>query len=167
MPHSSLAIANEFLHRAREAGHAISHMQAQKLVYLAHGWCLGAGHGPLIEERFEAWNFGPVERKLYDSLKKYGSGLVTEFIKWGDDTPLNDLEEFPFAFEQMNDFECDLLPYIYDAYGKFHAFQLSALTHLDGTPWHKAYIRGQNRPIDNKAIEDYFARLAQLGTVAA
>ncbi len=167
MPHSSLAIANEFLHRAREAGDGLSHMQTQKLVYLAHGWCLGAGNGPLIEEQFEAWTFGPVERKLYDSLKKYGSGLVTQFIKWGDDTPLNDAEEFPFAFEQMNEFECELLAYIYDAYGKFHAFQLSALTHLDGTPWQRAYIRGQNRPIDNKAIEDYFARLAVQGTVAA
>jgi uncharacterized phage-associated protein len=167
MPHSSLAVANDFIHKARDAGQGISHMQAQKLVYLAHGWSLGSGHGPLIEEQFEAWTFGPVERKLYDSLKKYGPGPVTQYIRWGDDTPLNDLEEYPFAFEQMNPFESDLLPYIYQTYGKLHAFQLSALTHLEGTPWHTAYIKGQNRPIDNRHIEAYFLRLASQNTVAA
>ena len=167
MAHSSLAIANEFIHKARESGQSFTHMQVQKLVYLAHGWSLGAGHGPLIDEQFEAWTFGPVERKLYDSLKKYGAGVVSELIRWGDDTPLNDPEEFPFAFEQMDEFERELLPYVCDSYGKFHAFQLSALTHLDGTPWHTAYIKGQNRPIDNRIIEQYFLKLSAQGAVPA
>jgi uncharacterized phage-associated protein len=147
MPHPSLAIANEFLARAAEAGRGLTHMQTQKLTYLAHGWSLCATSEPLIEEPFEAWAFGPVVRKLYDSLKRYGSGSITRYIRWGDDTPLNDDIEFSDAFVQPSTFERDILDYVSASYGKFSAYQLSALTHLDGTPWQKAYVPGHNRVI--------------------
>jgi uncharacterized phage-associated protein len=62
-------------------------MQAQKLIYLANGWSMALRHSKLIEEPFEAWDFGPVVRKLYDALKRYGSGSIPRLIKWGDDTP--------------------------------------------------------------------------------
>jgi uncharacterized phage-associated protein len=167
MPHSSLAIANEFLTRAWDARCALTHMQVQKLTYLAHGWSLGAGRGALVEEQFEAWTFGPVVRKLYDSLKHYGPGHITKVIRWGDDTPLNDEREFDAAYVQTSDFERDLLDFVYRTYGEFHAYQLSALTHLDGTPWQKTYVPGQNKPISNDDIEAYFERLSQQGAVAA
>jgi uncharacterized phage-associated protein len=161
MPHSSLAIANEFLARAFEGNRSLTHMQSQKLTYLAHGWSLGSGHGPLIEEMFEAWAFGPVIRKLYDALKKYGSGNITQFIQWGEDTPLNGDMQSTDAFVQYNAFERDLLDYVSTSYGQFTAYQLSSLTHLDGTPWQKTYVAGQNRVISNELIEEYFVRLAQ------
>jgi uncharacterized phage-associated protein len=163
MPYPCLAIANEFLSRAFDARRGFTHMQAQKLTYLAHGWSLGAGRGPLIEETFEAWAFGPVVRKLYDSLKKYGSGNITSLIRWGDDTPLNDDTRFAEAFVQLDEFERDLLEYVSTKYGKFHAYQLSELTHIEGTPWQKTFVAGQNRVISNKSIEQYFARLSQQG----
>ena len=103
-------------------------MQLQKLTYLAHGWSLGGGRGPLIEEMFEAWAFGPVVRKLYDSLKKYGSGNIERYIRWGDDTPLNGDAQVDNAFAQYNEIERDLLGYISATYGRFHADQLSGLT---------------------------------------
>jgi uncharacterized phage-associated protein len=163
MPHPSLAIANEFLSRASDAGLKLTHMQSQKLIYLAHGWSLGTRHEPLIEEMFEAWAFGPVVRKLYDSLKKYGSGNITRYIRWGDDTPLNYDAEFGDAFVQQNEFERELIDYVSSNYGRFHAYQLSGLTHIDGTPWQKTYVAGQNRVISNESIEEYFKRLAQQG----
>jgi uncharacterized phage-associated protein len=52
--HSPLAIANEFILRAEHAGKQLTHMQLQKLVYLAHGWGLAVTGDPLIEDEFEA-----------------------------------------------------------------------------------------------------------------
>jgi len=89
MPHSSLAIANEFLRRAREIDRSLTQMKLQKLVYIAHGWCLAFSKSPLIEDRIEAWEFGPVIRRLYDATSRYGRSPVSRFIKWGDDTPFS------------------------------------------------------------------------------
>ena len=159
MPHSSLAIANEFLCRARDAEWPMTHMQLQKLIYIAHGWSLGSGHGALIDEQFEAWTFGPVVRKLYDSLRKYGANPIPRLIDWGDDTPLNGDGLSEPAHDQVDDFVRELLDWTLTAYGSHDAFKLSALTHERGTPWEQVYAKGKNRPIANDSIKQYFGKL--------
>ena len=52
MPAWSTQIANEFLRLASVDGRAVDLMQLQKLVYVAHGWCLAASGQPLTGE---AW----------------------------------------------------------------------------------------------------------------
>lgn len=159
MPHSSLALANEFLARAFDRQAALTHMQLQKLVYMSHGFSLGSGNGPLVEEFFEAWAFGPVVRKLYDALKHYGPRKVSSLIKWGDDTRLINEGRFEIAFEQINQFERELIDWVAAQYSNYHAFQLSALTHEKGSPWEGSFKDGQNRIIDNGEIEKYFRTL--------
>ncbi len=159
MTYSSLAIANEFLCRGNDSRIALTHMQVQKLVYLTHGWRLGSGYGALIDERFEAWAFGPVSRKLYDSLKRYGARPVTALIAWGDDTPFNGEGELGPAHEQIDDNTRLLIDRVFDTYADHDGFQLSALTHEEGTPWQQTYVRGQNKTIPNKLIARYFGAL--------
>ena len=154
MAHSSLAIANEFIRRA-EGKRPLTHMQVQKLVYLAHGWALGALGQPLIDDDVEAWDFGPVVRKLYDALRAYGRGPITRAIHWGDDTPFrsDDGEE---AFEQLSEEEQTVVDLVWEKYGGFPAFKLSALTHEPDTPWSGAYAWGRDGAIRNDAIREYF-----------
>ena len=158
--HSSLAIANEFLRRAQRANRPMTHMHIQKLVYLAHGWNIAVSRHPLIEDDIEAWEYGPVIRKLYDALRQYGRGPILREIRWGDDTP------FPFddsgeAIAELTSEERAVVDRVWDVYGVFAAFQLSALTHADNSPWHRTYIPGgRNRVINNDLIGDYFADLA-------
>jgi uncharacterized phage-associated protein len=159
MAHSSLAIANEFIRRAE--GRPLTHMQVQKLVYLAHGWSLGALGQPLIDDDVEAWAFGPVVRKLYDALRDYGRGPITRPIRWGDDTPFlsDDGEE---AVEPLSDDEQTVIDVIWEKYGHFPAFKLSAMTHEPDTPWFNAYEPGRNGAISDEAIREYFhERFAQ------
>jgi len=135
-------------------------MQLQKLAYLAHGWNLAVTGEPLIEDEFEAWEFGPVVRKLYSALRKCGADPVTSPIKWGDDTPFpyDDLEEE--ATEPLTDQERQVIDRVWQFYGRFPAYKLSALTHERGTPWTMTYEHGRNRPVSNNAIQEYFVRLA-------
>lgn len=158
--HSPLVIANEFIRRAQEERRTLTHMQLQKLVYLAHGWCLAVTGNPLIEDEFEAWEFGPVERKLYQALRRYGSGPVRHLIKWGDDTPIPDDDLPEDAYEELLPQENEVIDKVWETYGKFPAYQLSALTHQQGTPWTLVYERGRNRSVSNTAIQEYFIRLA-------
>jgi uncharacterized phage-associated protein len=135
-------------------------MQLQKLVYLAHGWCLAVTGNPLIEDEFEAWEFGPVDRKLYQALRRYGAGPVTRPIRWGDDTPFPDDDLPETAFEELLPEETSVLDGVWENYGEFPAYKLSALTHQAGTPWTSAYEQGRNRPVANGTIQEYFIRLA-------
>lgn len=162
MSHSVLAIANEFLRRARagQPPRGLTNMQLQKLIYLAHGWNLAVTGEELISDRFEAWQFGPVVRKLYDAIKHYGDRPVSRYIRWGDDTPFPYDDEREEAFEDLLPVERDVIDRVWHEYSGFEAFQLSALTHADGTPWTRAYVRGENRPIANNSIHEEFVRLA-------
>lgn len=155
MAHSSLAIANEFIRRAQGA-RPLTHMQVQKLVYLAHGWNLGAYSRGLIEDDVEAWEFGPVIRRLYDALRGYGRGPVTRLIRWGDDTPFKS-DDYEEAYAQLTAEENEIVNLVWEKYGSFPAFKLSALTHEPGTPWSNAFNQGRNRVIKTDSIRNYFA----------
>lgn len=52
--------------------HALTNDRLQKLCYFAYAWYLTFFGERLFEERFEAWEQGPVCPKLYDKYKRYG-----------------------------------------------------------------------------------------------
>ena len=54
MPAWSTQIADEFIALASQDGRALDQLQLEKLVYIAHGWCLAATGQPLTGDRPEA-----------------------------------------------------------------------------------------------------------------
>ena len=74
------AVANDFLDLAGSESCPLSQMQVQKLLYFSHGWHLALRGEPLTVEPFEAWDYGPVVRRLWERLRKYGNKPVTEKI---------------------------------------------------------------------------------------
>jgi len=136
-------------------------MQIQKLVYLAHGWNLAVTGEPLIRGKFEAWDWGPVNRPLYEALRQFGAEPVDEFIRWGEGSPFSEDDDFgPDAIEDLTPKEHEIIDRTWRAYGEYEAFQLSALTHTKGTPWANVYSQGRNREVLNSEIQEYFIRLA-------
>ena len=57
--------------------------------------------------------------------------------------------------------ESAIIDQVWNAYGRFPAFKLSALTHEPGTPWEAAFEGGKNRPIADADIKSYFYNLMQ------
>lgn len=159
-PYSSLAVANEFIRRSIDDERPITQMKAQKLVYLAHGWSLAGLNEPLVEDQFQAWEFGPVIPNLYAALRRYGRAPIREPLRWGADTPFN-FDDDGEAFEEMTPNEQAVVDFVWETYGEYPAFQLSALTHQPGTPWSNAFEHGRNRPIDNDAIQTHFQELLE------
>lgn len=159
MSHSSLAIANEFLKRAQREGVTLTHMHLQKLLYIAHGWSLATRNQELVDEAFKAWDYGPVLPGLWQSLKRYGSDSVTRLIYRGEDTPsLSDDGDVAVAYLTVQ--ELAIIDQVWHEFKGYEAFQLSALTHKDNSPWDRAFKRGQNSAIPNNDIQDYFSVLA-------
>lgn len=144
--HSARAIANAILRIARESDLPLDNMQLQKLVYFAHGWNLALKNKELIQESVKAWNFGPVIPPLYNRLRKYGNGEVTDFIDTNDPEP-------------QDDYTKRLLKRVVEVYGHMTGPQMSYLTHAEGTPWEKTWKKEKFSVIDNKLIREHFLKL--------
>lgn len=148
MSYSPAVIANYFLDKASDEGRALTPMQLIKLVYIAHGWHLGYFDKPLIDERIEAWKFGPVISSLYNHLKHFGSGAVVGKVRAA-----------PWA--TIDDGVKPLLDRVWEVYKGYSGLQLSAMTHKQGTPWYSAWVeRGghavMGRPLSDAEIKQHY-----------
>lgn len=146
MSYDARVVANAFLRIARDHHRLLTNMQLQKLVYIAHGYTLAILHEPLVKQDIEAWRYGPVIRDLFDALRKYGSGFVTEFI------PVQDRET-------LSEPQHSIIEAVEDAYSQYSGAQLSTITHEAGTPWANNYDEGSfwnSRPLPERDIETYY-----------
>ncbi len=142
-----MASAAQVANKLRElSGETLTPLQLLKLVYISHGWSFPINGGPLIGERIEAWQYGPVVPSLYHAIKGFRNAPVTQPIPDGD-TPLTPREEA-------------LVKTVHDTYGRYSGGQLSAMTHRVGTPWAIAWERGRNSEITNDVISEYYKQLA-------
>src|SRR5260370_10461746 len=122
MAYDARSVANELLRIAKNRGIALTNMQVQKLAYIAHGYSLAILRRKLLRQPIEAWRWGPVVEDLYRSLRRYGSGIVSEPI------PIINMDS-------ITETDRKLLEKVLDAYGRFSGPQLSTMTHKEGTPW--------------------------------
>ena len=160
MAHNVLALANEFLARSASSDVALTPMHLQKLCYFAHGFNLALKDTELTSDRVEAWEFGPVFPTLYDALKRYGARSVGEQVRernWAS----TEIQRGNVVVETFTADEMEVIDGVFETYGDFEAYKLSALTHEAGSPWEKIYKPGRKSlVIPNSMIRDYFVELA-------
>lgn len=150
MAHDVRAVANALIEKSMRDNRPLTPMQIIKLAYICHGWMLGLYHRPLINNTVEAWRYGPVVGELYQALKWYGSGYVSQPIGMAPE------------FEQLDPQETDLIEQVWEKYGQLSGIALSRLTHAAGTPWFRTWhAHGQNAPIPNDLIEEHYAQRAR------
>lgn len=143
---SSLEVAQKFLELAWDEHRELTNMQLQKLVFFAHGIHLGAFGQPLIDEPVRAWDFGPVIPVLYEELRRYGRGNVTE-----------DLINRDPGFDDEGT-EMDAIRTTWETYRNSSAWTLSQISHLEGSPWEQVWNERRYALIPNDIIEDYYRR---------
>jgi uncharacterized phage-associated protein len=160
MPGWSTEIANEFIRLGMERAWAFDQMQLQKLVYIAHGWCLAITGEPLTGDRPEAWDFGPMYRRLADALGDCGQRPVTETLtaEWSIEAIGSET-----IWSELNTIERNVLTSVLLNYGAYSSSQLSTITRGEGAPWTSVYRRGEGRfrDIPHSMIRDQFVRFAQ------
>ncbi len=165
MAYDAAAIANYFLDLADRDETGLDPMKIQKLVYFGHGWHLAIKNEPLIRERVEAWEYGPVIPSLYGQFKKFGNGPIKErafkieFEGLKFKSRIASLEQQ--ADERTNEFTRPLLDRIWAIYGNYSGIQLSNMTHADGSPWAitiAARPRERHLVIDDELIKQDFKK---------
>jgi len=160
MPAWSPEIANEFIRLAANDGRAFDQIQLQKLVYIAHGWRLAISGQPLTGDRPEAWEFGPVYRRLADALAPFGVDPVAHELSCWD--PFERTAISTSNVSTLDEDERDVIVRIYHDYGKFSGPQLSNLTRRGSAPWKRVYADGAGkfRDIPHGLVRAQFVRLA-------
>lgn len=143
-------VANYFISLASKKQNTLTPMQLLKLVYIAHGYRLGAFGVPLINNRIEAWKFGPVIPDLYHSIKQHRDQPVPELSGCNVDG--------------LSESEKSFIADVYDAYEGFSGLSLSNLTHEPGTPWYQVFRNDTaGILIPNDLIESHYSTILQVG----
>ena len=110
----------------------ISNLKLQKLMYFVEAYYMSkTGEKRLYDTEWSAWDYGPVNKKLYNYFKKYGSMEITLG------------EEEKSKIELLNSENKECIKKVYEVLGKFSAFELVTLTHLPDSPWDKLKNSGK------------------------
>src|ERR1700744_834255 len=99
MSYPAIVIANEIVKLANNEKVDLTPMKLQKILYLANGICYKRKGQKLIKENFEAWDYGPVIRSVYNVYKECGGNNIDspieDFVSLNDHTFLRS-HSFPF-----------------------------------------------------------------------
>ena len=154
MPGWSPEIAKEFVRLGEQDGVAFTQGKLQKLVYIAHGWCLANTGEPLTGDRPEAWAHGPVYRRLADALVACGLDEVhAEQLEHSVHSTCSELD----LVEQA------IILKVYRDYGRCDAASLATLTRHGDAPWGGVFNggAGKDRDISHQLVRKQFVRLSQ------
>jgi len=110
---------------------------------------LGAHDCPLLSARFEAWDYGPVNRELYDATKRYG------------DAVLNSSNIPGYSKNVVAETHRSILDYVIKEFSSFSATELIRITHQEYGAWKKTFNpRYRSMDIPDRLIkEEYEERL--------
>lgn len=144
---------------ARTLGHfsgwSASNLGLQKALYLAHMYHLGTTGRPLIDEKFEAWDYGPVAPSLYRAARGFGASPVQDIFL-----------DAPYAAEGSSE-----LRSLQDAarlLASHTPARLVAITHWEKGAWASCYRPGvQHVSIPDEAILGEFRKRFQRVSEAA
>lgn len=134
MSYAPRHVANALLWKAKKEGAQLTHMKLQKLAFFLHAWSLALNDKPVINEEFQAWNYGPVSSSLYHELKNFGSSPIANYLVEIDPLSGTQTAKVP---KQSDLAFWNLVDQVWKRYGDMTAAQLSTLSHEAGGPWHK------------------------------
>lgn len=173
MPYNSAAIANFFIGAFNAVESRLTPTKLQKLVYFAHGWHLAIHDAPLIDEKIQASQSGPMIFSLYHNLRGHQNASVMALIKQPQvmsecGRPLrplkimlvdHSLDDCPEAKPRTS----SLLRGIWAIYGEQDSMQLSSMTHEAGGPWDQIRQKFPQRlppgeQIPDDVIKEFFRK---------
>lgn len=166
----ALAVANWFIDRAVADGAPIDMLKLQRLVYLAHGWSLAITGLPLLRQRPEAWDFGPVIPAIYRAFADVGRQPITRKATIADaaasvfrDLAFREVPAPRPVVPRVEDPDVvALLQRVWEVYRGFTGVQLSNLSHRPGGAWSRILDdhpqAGPGIEIPDTLIKDEFER---------
>ena len=160
-------VTNFVLDYADQRGLEISNLSLQKLLYFMHGWFFSIYDQPLIKNKFEAWQYGPVQRVIYDQFKSFGKEPIANRRAKRIDPTTGELR---YIEPHISEDHCALIRAILEKYEKYSVGQLVNESHTEDGPWEYVWNQADDviypgMKIPNALISDHFKRLKPIFTV--
>lgn len=111
----------------------VSNKKLQKLAYYVYAWYMTFYGVKIANMEFEAWEHGPVCRRLYNQYRCYGWNIIPPYK----------------GFVLANDEKIKFIQGVLNVYGCYSADELEKMTH-DELPW----IEARNTRMMNAVISD-------------
>ena len=148
--HDPRVVANAIIACAQRMEVPIRNISVQKLLYFAHAAFLVHHRRPLVRGVFEAWEFGPVCRSIYDALKHYGRNEITSPIQRTDpftgiSSALPELAD-PLAIRHIE--------HLMHVMGHASPSQLISLSHVPGGAWSIVWNKAKTGATVGNRIDD-------------
>jgi uncharacterized phage-associated protein len=137
----------------------LTNLRLNKLVFFIHAVSLTTRKDGLVRNHFEAWQYGPVVRPVFDAFKRYGDNWITEPAKFLD---YASGQQRAIPFEDITAADAQTINEVFAEYSRFSTSQLVALSHEPGGPWdlvYRAHLADRNVSprIPNELIRRHFA----------
>lgn len=114
----------------------LTNLRLNKLIYFIHAESLLMLPQGLIRNRFEAWQFGPVIRPVFDAFKIYDEKPVTRPAFYLD---YASGQQKPIPSDDIAPDHTALIERTFERYKGFTTGQLVSLSHEPGGPWDVVY----------------------------
>lgn len=130
------------------SGWSLSNLEMQKIGFIAEMLHLGRTGAPLINEQWQAWDYGPVQPDLYHQAKVFGAD------------PVKDI--FFSTFLQSGSSHEKAVIDAYTAMKDLRPGQMVNITHQKNGAWATHYVPGKKgRVIPKAAIAAEYGTLIQ------
>lgn len=142
----ALDLAAHVLNRCMDLGEPTTHFKLQKMLYILEVKSLIHSGKSLIDENFEAWEYGPFLRSVYD---KYSYMAACEInVRQQTDRGL--------PSDQRNAIINNI-----DELAGMNLWELAQYSMEPNTPWAKVYKKGTQVQIPNQLIVSYAKELRE------
>ena len=152
------AVANFILDFCDSRSRSVTNLSLQKIVYFCHVWSLIELQRPLVRQKFEAWEFGPVLPYVYREFRKYDRApIVGRATQLDPSDGTHRIVGYNFTPETDS-----LLQRIAGFYSRLRAGDLVELSHAEGGPWHSVWNHGgtvnPGMKIDDVKIAEFYSK---------
>lgn len=142
----ALDLAAHVSNRCMDLGEPTTHFKLQKMLYILEVKSLVHSGKSLIDENFEAWDYGPFLRSIYD---KYSYMAACEML-------VRQKTDRELPSDQRN----AIINNIDDMAG-MNLWELAQISMEPNTPWAKVYKKGAQVQIPNQLIVSYAKELRE------
>lgn len=134
----ALDVAKYIINKCIELGKPISNLQLQKIMYFVHlDFLKKTGKKLITDEKFQAWQYGPVIESIYNKFRIYGGFTIDR------------------RFEECNELNSEddlLIDSSVKKYINLRPWELVQKSHNPDGAWAKVYEEGLKIPINDDLI---------------
>lgn len=149
-------ICNLILSRFDARAFNLTNLRLNKLLYFIHGHSLIDRDRGLVRNHFEAWQYGPVVRAVYDAFKPFNDRPITSLATFLD---YSSGQTTAIPFDDIGREDADLIVGVCNTYANYTTGKLVALSHQEKGAWDTVFsAQANNQQLSLRISDDLIRR---------